>query len=144
MHWTVVYFATIGSVVELYCTVPETMAARLAITEFKDVTLVWDTFLLAAFWVLGYFVVYWIAGRTCDSSLTIDAVTVVGTIVYLVSAALTACALAENHYEEAMSRVQDDLHQQVCSTGPHTFVRHPMYSAIIMWCVAVAMVLSSV
>ena len=69
---------------------------------------------------------------------------VCGAIVYLLSVALTAWALAENRYAEAVSRVQDNREQQVCSKGPYAFVRHPMYSAIIMWCIAVVMVLPSV
>ena len=28
----------------------------------------------------------------------------------------------------------------MCSTGPYAFVRHPMYSAIIMWCISIVMV----
>ena len=142
--WFAVYFLAAGSVAWLYRTAPETMAARLAIAESKNVTPVWDKVLLAVFWLLGYFVVYWVAGRTCDPSLPVDAVAIAGAIVYLLSAALTAWALAENRFAEAMSRVQDDREQQVCSTGPYAFVRHPMYSAILMWCVAVVMILPSV
>ena len=142
--WFAVYVLAIGSVVWLYRTAPQTMAARLAIHKSKDVTPAWDKALLAVFWLLGYFVVYWAAGKTCDTSSPIDAVAVVGAIVYLLSAALTAWALGENRYAEAVSRVQKDRGQRVCSTGPYAFVRHPMYSAIIMWCVAVVMVLPSI
>lgn len=142
--WFIVYFATIGSVAWLYRTAPETMAARLAIAESKDTTPVWDKLLLAVFWLLGYFVVYGVAGKTCDLSLPIDALAVIGALIYLLSAALTAWALSENRYAEAVSRVQSERGQRVCSTGPYAFVRHPMYSAIIMWCIAVVMVLPSV
>ena len=141
--WFAAYFLAIGSIIWLYHTAPKTMAARLAIKESKDVTPVWDKALLAVFWLLSYFVVYWVAGRTCDTSMPIDAVAVVGTIVYLLSCALTAWALGENRYAEAVSRVQKDRGQRVCSTGPYAFVRHPMYSAIAMWCVAVVMVFPS-
>ena len=141
--WFVVYFAAIGSVVWLYHAAPDTMKARLAIADSKDTTPAWDKALLAVFWLLAYFVVYWVAGRTCDLSLPIDAVAVAGAAVYLLSSALTAWALAENRYAEAVSRVQEERNQRVCSTGPYAFVRHPMYSAIIMWCVAVVMVLPS-
>ena len=141
--WFAVYFLAIGSVAWLCRTAPETMAARLSIVESKSVTPVWDKALLAVFWLLGYFVVYWLAGKTCDLSLPIDAVAVVGAVAYLLSTALTAWALAENRYAEAVSRLQPERDQQVCSTGPYAFVRHPMYSAIIMWCVAVVMVLPS-
>jgi protein-S-isoprenylcysteine O-methyltransferase Ste14 len=141
--WFVVYFAAIGSVVWLYHAAPDTMRARLAIADSKDTTPAWDKALLAVFWLLAYFVVYWVAGRTCDLTLPIDAVAVAGAAIYLLSSALTAWALAENRYAEAVSRVQEERNQRVCSTGPYAFVRHPMYSAIVMWCVAVVMVLPS-
>ena len=88
--------------------------------------------------------VYWVAGRTCDPSLAIDAVAVLGATVYLLSSVLTAWALSENRYAEAVSRLQDERGQRVCSTGPYAFVRHPMYSAIIMWCASVVMVFPDV
>lgn len=142
--WFVVYFAAIGTVVWLYRTAPETMAARLAIADSKDVTPVWDKVLLAAFWLLAYFVVYWVAGKTCDPSLPIDFVAVSGVVIYLLSSMLTAWALLENRYAEAVSRVQEERGQRVCSTGPYAFVRHPMYSAIVMWCVSIVMVFPNV
>lgn len=144
MLWFAAYFAAIGTVIWLYHAAPETMAARLAIADSKDVTPSWDKALLAVFWLLGYFVVYWVAGMTCSPSLAIDAIAIVGVFVYLLSSVLTAWALSENRYAEAVSRVQDDRGQRVCSTGPYAHVRHPMYSAIIMWCASVVMVFPSV
>lgn len=141
--WFAIYFAAISTVVWLYRTAPDTMAARLSIADSKDVTPSWDKVLLALFWLLGYFVVYWVAGKTCDPSLPVDAVAVLGVVVYLLSSMLTAWALSENRYAEAVSRVQEERGQLVCSTGPYAFVRHPMYSAICMWCVSVVMVLPS-
>ena len=143
MLWFAAYFLAIGTIVWLYRAAPDTMDARLAIADSKDVTPVWDKVLLALFWLLGYFVVYWVAGRTCDPSLAIDAVAVLGATTYLLSSVLTAWALAENRYAEAVSRVQEERGQRVCSTGPYAFVRHPMYSAIVMWCVSVVMVFPS-
>ena len=142
--WFAVYFATIGTVVWLYRAAPDTMAARLAIADSKDVTPVWDKLLLAVFWLLAYFVAFWVAGRTSDPSLAIDAIAVLGAVVYLLSSMLTAWALSENRYAEAVSRVQEERGQRVCSTGPYAFVRHPMYSAIVMWCASVTMVFPSV
>ena len=141
--WFAAYFLAIGSVIWLYRAAPETMAARLAIADTKDSTPAWDKVLLAVFWMLSYFVVYWVAGRTCDSSLAIGAVAVIGIAVYLLSSVLTAWALSENRYAEAVSRVQEERDQRVCSTGPYAFVRHPMYSAIVMWCLSVVMVFPS-
>ena len=142
--WFAAYFAAIGTVIWLYRAVPETMAARLSIVDSKNVTPAWDKVLLAVFWLLAYFIVYWVAGRRCDSSLPIDAIAVIGVAIYLLSSALTAWALSENRYAEAVSRVQDERGQRVCSTGPYAFVRHPMYTAIIMWCISVVMVFPSV
>ena len=141
--WFAVYFAAIGTVVWLYHAAPDTMAARLAIADFKDVTPAWDKALLAVFWLLAYFVVYWVAGRTCDPSLAIDVFAVLSAVLYLLSSMLTTWALSENRYAEAVSRVQEERGQRVCSTGPYAFVRHPMYSAIVMWCISVTMVFPS-
>lgn len=141
--WFIVYFAATGSVFWLYHAAPDTMAARLAITETKDTTPVWDKVLLAIFWLLAYFVVYWVAGATCDPAQSLDVVAVAGLALYLLSSALTAWALYENCYAEAVSRVQAERGQAVCSTGPYAYVRHPMYSAIILWCVSVVMVFPS-
>ncbi len=141
--WFIVYFAAIGSVFWLYRAAPDTMAARLAITETKDATPVWDKVLLATFWLLAYFVVYWVAGVTCNPALSLDVVAVAGLALYLLSSALTAWALYENRYAEAVSRLQAERGQIVCRTGPYAYVRHPMYSAIILWCVSVVMVFPS-
>ena len=141
--WFVAYFAAIGTVIWLYRTAPETMAARLAIAESKDVTPVWDKVLLAVFWLLAYFVVYWVAGSTCEPSLPINIVAAAGVGIYLLSSMLTAWALSENRYAEAVSRVQEERGQRVCSTGPYAFVRHPMYSAIVMWCISIVLVFPS-
>ncbi len=141
--WFAAYFLAIGTVAWLYHAAPNTMAARLAIADSKDATPAWDKALLAAFWLLAYFVAYWVAGRTCDPSQPIDLVAVAGVLVYLLSSALTAWALSENRYAEAVSRLQEERGQRVCSTGPYAWVRHPMYSAIVMWCVAMVMVFPS-
>ena len=142
--WFAAYFLAIGTIIWLYRAAPDTMAARLSIADTKDVTPVWDKVLLAIFWLLGYFLVYWVAGRTCDPSLAIDVVAILGAVIYLLSSVLTAWALSENRYAEAVSRVQEERGQRVCSTGPYAFVRHPMYSAIIMWCISVVMVFPNV
>ena len=93
--WFVAYFAAIGTVVWLYRAAPDTMTARLSIADTKDVTPAWDKVLLAVFWLLAYFVAYWVAGRTCDSSLPIDVFAVLGVVVYLPSSMLMAWALSE-------------------------------------------------
>lgn len=64
-------------------------------------------------------------------------------VFYVLSTALTAWALRTNAYAESVSRVQTERDQQVCSSGPYVCVRHPMYSAILMWCLAIVVVFPS-
>ena len=40
-------------------------------------------------------------------------------------------------------RIQSDRGQTVVSTGPYRYVRHPMYSAAILWTVGTALLLGS-
>lgn len=142
--WFIVYFATIVSLLWLYHVAPHTMEARLAIAKTKDSTPVWDKVLLALFWLLAYFAVYWAAGRSCNPLLPIDALAAGGVATYVLSSMLTGWALAENRYAEAVSRVQKERDQRVCASGPYAFIRHPMYAAILMWCAAIVLIFPSV
>lgn len=48
-----------------------------------------------------------------------------------------------NAYLSRYARIQDDRGQQVVSTGPYRYVRHPMYAAVIPFVLCVALVLGS-
>lgn len=135
--WFVAYFAAIASGLWLYHTSADTLERRADIAATKDVTPVWDKVILALFWLLAYFVVYYVAGATADTNMPIDVQFICAIVIYAVSTALTAWALQTNAYAESVSRVQSERDQQVCSSGPYAYVRHPMYTAIIMWCVAI-------
>ncbi len=141
--WFVAYFASVASAVWLYRTSADTLERRADIAGTKDVTPVWDKVILALFWLLGYFVVYYVAGATADLAKPLDLPLVASIALYALSTALTAWALRTNAYAESVSRVQTERDQQVCSSGPYAHVRHPMYSAILMWCVAIVAVFPS-
>ena len=138
--WFAIYFASVISALWLYRTSAETLERRADIASTKDVTPTWDKVILALFWLLGYFVIYYVAGATADLGKPIDVLFIGGLILYGMSTALTAWALQTNAYAESVSRVQSERDQQVCSSGPYAYVRHPMYSAILMWCVAIVAV----
>jgi len=51
--------------------------------------------------------------------------------------------IATNAFASRWARIQDDRGQVVISHGPYQFVRHPMYSAIIVLCLCIPMTLGS-
>ncbi len=48
-----------------------------------------------------------------------------------------------NAYLSRFVRIQDDRGQQVVTTGPYAFVRHPMYAAAVPFILCVALILGS-
>jgi protein-S-isoprenylcysteine O-methyltransferase Ste14 len=73
------------------------------------------------------------AGRFGWSVMPI-AVQVVGYIALLLAMAVTYWAMATNPFLSTIVRIQDDRGHYVVTSGPYRYVRHPMYSAIlIMW-----------
>lgn len=141
--WFVTYFVSVASAVWLYRTSADTLERRASIAATKDSTPTWDKVILALFWLLAYFVVYYVAGATVDHTKPLDLPFVAAIVFYVLSTALTAWALHTNAYAESVSRVQSERDQQVCSSGPYAYVRHPMYSAILMWCVTIVVVFPS-
>ena len=71
------------------------------------------------------------AGRFGWSSLPLAA-RILGWIGLVLPAGLIAWVIRENTYLGRMARIQDDRGQQVVSTGPYRYVRHPMYAGIIV------------
>ena len=52
-------------------------------------------------------------------------------------------AMLENTFLESTARLQPERNQTVIQTGPYSAVRHPTYSAVLMWCVAVVCIFPS-
>ena len=48
-----------------------------------------------------------------------------------------------NAYLSRFARIQHDRGQQVVTTGPYRYVRHPMYAAVIPFILCIALILSS-
>jgi protein-S-isoprenylcysteine O-methyltransferase Ste14 len=48
-----------------------------------------------------------------------------------------------NAYLSRYARIQDDRRQQVVTTGPYRYVRHPMYASVIPFILCIALVLGS-
>ena len=48
-----------------------------------------------------------------------------------------------NAFLSRHARIQDDRGQQVVTTGPYRFVRHPMYASLVLFIVCIALILGS-
>jgi protein-S-isoprenylcysteine O-methyltransferase Ste14 len=96
----------------------------------------WDKVLMTIYTVmlLTLFAVAGLdAGRYGWSAMPI-AVQVAGYIALLLAMTMTYWAMAVNPFLSTIVRIQDDRGHYVVTSGPYRYVRHPMYSAIlIMW-----------
>lgn len=113
----------------------ETLKARANVS--RDTPL-WDKLILTAFWLTGYFIIYYAAGRTAAQGGSLW-LSIAGGVLYLLSTLLTDAALAGNPFAESTARLQPERGQQVATGGPYRFVRHPMYAAILLWCVCIVL-----
>lgn len=128
------------SAVIIYNSNPKTLSERGKVNTDSPK---WDKILLLFFWILAYFAIYFAAGKTVPLGKEIELDFVAGMILYLFSAYITVKAMLENTFLESTARLQTDRNQTVVQTGPYSVVRHPTYSAVLLWCVAIICVFPS-
>ncbi len=78
--------------------------------------------------------------RWTEMPIVVQALGVIGIIpccIWLLWVART------NAFLSRFARIQDDRGQQVVTTGPYRFVRHPMYAAVIPFILCIALILGS-
>ncbi|MGB8311355.1 MAG: isoprenylcysteine carboxylmethyltransferase family protein [Halobacteriota archaeon] len=68
---------------------------------------------------------------------------VVGAVVLSCSFYLLYLTYRENPYLWTAVRIQEDLGQTVVSTGPYRYVRHPMYTGVLLFSLGSALLLGS-
>ena len=61
--------------------------------------------------------------------------------MYLLSTAFIMWVFRENSFAAPVVKVQAARHHRVISSGPYAFVRHPMYSGIMLFFVGVPLLL---
>ena len=66
-----------------------------------------------------------------------------GALVLLISMYISFLTLRENPYSSAVVRVQKERGQTVISTGPYSYVRHPMYTGVILFFLGTSLLLGS-
>jgi len=114
-------------------------------SRFQPGTKTWDLVLLA---VLLPAMVAEIPVATLDAgrmrwSVVPLWVILIGYVLLIGSIAVTTWAQAVNPYFEPGVRIQEERAQQVISSGPYRFVRHPVYSAAIVMFIAMPLALAS-
>jgi protein-S-isoprenylcysteine O-methyltransferase Ste14 len=123
-------------------TSPETVAERGRPKEVKD----WDK-LVGGAWLIGqYFLMPILAALDIRFGWTKELATlwhVLGAAVYGLSLGLTGWAMITNAYFSTAVRIQADRGQQVCTTGPYHYVRHPGYVGFFFQALSVPIVLGS-
>jgi protein-S-isoprenylcysteine O-methyltransferase Ste14 len=66
-----------------------------------------------------------------------------GLAMYLLSTAFIMWVFRENSFASPVVKVQAARHHRVISSGPYAFVRHPMYSGIMLFFFGVPLLLGS-
>ncbi len=67
----------------------------------------------------------------------------IGLLILTLSSALIMWVFRENSFAAAVVRVQAERGHRVISSGPYAFVRHPMYSAAVLFMIGMALLLGS-
>lgn len=140
IFFSVYIIVAVVSAIIIYRKNPETLKQRGKINTNSPK---WDKILLLLFWTGSFFLVYFAAGKTVPLGKGIEFDFVAGIVLYLISAVITVKAMLENTFLESTARLQTERNQTVIQTGPYSVVRHPTYSAVLLWCVAVICVFPS-
>jgi len=67
-----------------------------------------------------------------------------GFVLFTAAFALVAWTLLTNPFASSAVRIQSERGHRVITTGPYAFVRHPMYSAVVLVCCGGGLALGSV
>ena len=68
---------------------------------------------------------------------------IVGAVILLSAFVLLFLTFRENTYLASVVRIQEERRHHVVTTGPYHYVRHPMYSAIVVFVVGTSLLLGS-
>jgi protein-S-isoprenylcysteine O-methyltransferase Ste14 len=106
---------------------------------------VWDK---ALFPLIQAYLLVWLVIMSLDAahfhwSVLPTWLQIIGAIILLCSFCLLFLTFRENSYLSPVVRIQDERGQTVISTGPYHYVRHPMYSAILIFVVGTSLLLGS-
>lgn len=127
----------------LYRLDPGLLAERLRPVIQKDqppADKVFITVFIAA--MLAWLIVMGLDRRQLASDMPV-ALQVLGLVLFLASTLFTMWVFRENSFAAPVVKLQAERAQRVISTGPYAYVRHPMYSGLILFFAGVPLLLGS-
>ncbi|TIV96886.1 MAG: isoprenylcysteine carboxylmethyltransferase family protein [Mesorhizobium sp.] len=68
---------------------------------------------------------------------------VIGALILLVGIWICYLTMLENSFAAPVVKIQDERGQKVITTGPYSYVRHPMYAGAILYFAGTALLLGS-
>jgi protein-S-isoprenylcysteine O-methyltransferase Ste14 len=150
LHWPAAWVFLIASAIigpacglRLAKTDPALLAERMRPTFQADQPAADKKFMLTYVLVaLIWLIAIGLDRRTHASSVPL-ALQALGLAMYLLSTAFTMWVFRENSFAAPVVKVQTARHHHVVSSGPYAFVRHPMYSGIMLFFVGVPLLLGS-
>lgn len=139
LYFTVYTAVAVIAAVILFRGHAETLSAR---RKAGADTKRWDKILLAVYVPLAFYGVYAAAGLSVRLGQPPTALPLfaAGLILMAAVSLLGIWPIMENRNFESSVRIQKDRGQSVCSTGPYAIVRHPGYTAIILWAMSIPMI----
>ena len=150
LHWPAAWvFLAAIAVLAMVCgwwlgkTDPALLAERMRPVMQPDQPAADKIFMLAfGFTALVWLVAIGLDARSHAFRFAI-ALQALGLALLLLSTALIMWVLRENSFAAAVVRLQTERGHRVVSSGPYAFVRHPMYSGIILFLPGVSLLLGS-
>lgn len=89
----------------------------------------------------------WVALMGLDRRVQASNVPIVlqmaGLVMFLASTAFIMWVFHENSFAAPVVKVQAERHQQVISSGPYAYVRHPMYAGVMLYFIGTPLLLGS-
>jgi protein-S-isoprenylcysteine O-methyltransferase Ste14 len=150
LHWPAawVFLATVGVLglaggLWLAKTDPALLAERLRPTMQRDQPVADKKFMLAFGAVaLIWFIAIGIDRRMHPSEVPVP-LQALGWTMLVLSCAFMMWVMRENSFAAPVIKLQTERGHRVVSTGPYAWVRHPMYSAIVVFFVGMPLLLGS-
>jgi len=105
-----------------------------------------DSILLPLYFLIGFYLTMITAGLDIGRfhwSYLPKYWIIPGIIFFVFSYILSLSAMKQNPYFESTVRIQTERNQTVVTTGPYRYVRHPGYTASIIWGLSLPLLLGS-
>jgi protein-S-isoprenylcysteine O-methyltransferase Ste14 len=150
LHWPAAWIflvtsATIGPACGFWLakTDPALLAERMRPTFQADQPAADKKFMLAFVAALLVWLVAIGLDHRAQASRVPLLLQVLGLVMYLLSTAFIMWVFRENSFAAPVVKVQAARHHRVVSSGPYAFVRHPMYSGVMLFFLGVPLLLGS-